>query len=219
MDLPDSSEDVLAQPTRARIFELLTELKRPVSTGDIAGRLDLHANGVRRHLERLAEEGLIERRTERGGRGRPGDRWAVAPDASPGGERPTAYAELAVWLAEVMPDDPETVRRAEEVGRRIGRRLRTDPSRDAGESVSQAFRDAFAALGFKPRIEESGETGFTCGLLNCPYVESAVTNPRAVCGLHRGMTEGLLEQIDGDAELVGFEPRDPHEAGCLVKVK
>lgn len=219
MDLPNSTGDVLAQPTRARIFEFLVEAQSPVSTGIVAERLDLHVNGVRRHLERLAEVGLVDRRVERGGRGRPADRWVVARNASPGGKDPTAYAELAVWLAEAMPDNPEAVRRAEETGRRIGRRLREDSVADPGQSVSAAFSDAFAALGFQPRVEEDGDGGFTCTLGNCPYVESAVANPGVVCGLHRGLTEGLLERIDADAKLVGFEARDPHEATCLVTVR
>lgn len=219
MDLPNPTEGVLAQPTRARIFELLVNLKRPVPTGAIAERLDLHVNGVRRHLERLADEGLIERRLDRGGRGRPGDLWVVAPGASPGGERPTAYAELAVWLAEAMPDDAETVRRVEEIGRRVGRDLRAASVGDSGQSLQDIFRDTFSALGFQPRIEDGDGDGFSCRLGNCPYLESAAANPDAVCGLHRGMTEGLLEGVDAEAEMVTFQPQDPHVAGCLVTVR
>lgn len=219
MDLPNPTEEVLAQPTRARIFELLVEMKRPISTGLVAEQLDLHVNGVRRHLERLVEAGLIERRSERGGRGRPGDRWVVAPGANPGGQRPTAYAELAVWLAEAIPADPEALERVEEVGRRIGRTLRADSAEEAGESVAEAFRDTFAALGFQPRIEDTGDGGFVCSLGNCPYLESATVNRAAVCGLHRGMTEGLVERLDADAEVAVFEPRDPRRAGCVVSVR
>lgn len=219
MDMPNPSGDVLAQPTRARIFELLVEMKRPISTGLVAEQLGLHVNGVRRHLERLTEAGLIERRVERGGRGRPGDRWVVAPGANPGGSKPTAYAELAVWLAEAIPPEPEALKRVEEVGRRIGRTLRAESARESGESVAEAFSDTFAALGFQPRVDEDGDGGFVCSLGNCPYLESATVNREAVCGLHRGMTEGLLERLDGDAEVTVFEPRDPRLAGCVVSVR
>lgn len=219
MDLGTTGEeDVLAQPTRSRIFAWLVELKEPASTEDVAGQLGMHVNGVRRHLERLVDAGLVERRRERGGRGRPGDRWVVAPEASPGGHEPTGYTELAVWLAEAIPDDPEAIRRAEEVGHRIGRGLRSSSAADAGESLDEAFSDAFAALGFRPRIEPA-EEGFVCRLGNCPYAESAVANRNAVCGLHRGMTRGLLERLDADAELASFEARDPRTAGCVVTVR
>lgn len=217
MDLPDSNEEVLSQPTRARIFELLVEARGPVRTDDVARELGMHPNGVRRHLERLNEVGLIERRRQRGGRGRPGDRWVVAADASPAGKRPTAYAELAIWLAELVPNTPAAIRRAEEIGRRIGRSL-APAAGPAGGSLGEAFGDTFAALGFQPQLEEA-EEGFTCRLDNCPYAASAAVNPKAICGLHRGMTEGLLEQIDPEARLTGFLPCDPHEAGCLVTIR
>ena len=51
MDAPFAiaPEDVLAQPTRARLFALLGELKRPAGTVELADRLGLHPNGVRIH--------------------------------------------------------------------------------------------------------------------------------------------------------------------------
>ena len=39
-----------------------------------------------------------------------------------------------------------------------------------------------------------------------------------VCTLHRGVTAGLLERIDPEARLVGFVPKDPDVAGCLIDV-
>lgn len=209
---------MLAQPTRSRIFALLMDLKEPVGTDEVAGELEMHVNGVRRHLERLAEAGLVERRRERGGRGRPGDRWVIAPGARPGGDRPTAYAELAVWLARAIPAEPEALRRVEEAGREFGRSLRARSADEAGEGTGEALSDVLATLGFQPRLVEQPGGGFACRLENCPYRESAAANREVVCGLHRGMTAGLLERLDPEAELTGFEARDPHRAGCVVTV-
>lgn len=61
MDLPGQSGDALAQPTRARLFAELARLRRPAGTEELARLLDLHPNGVRRHLERLREAGLVRR--------------------------------------------------------------------------------------------------------------------------------------------------------------
>lgn len=220
MDLPDRTEDLLAQPTRSRIFALLVEMNSPAGTDRIASELGLHVNGVRRHLERMADAGLVERRSERGKRGRPGDRWVVAAEASPGGEAPTAYADLAVWLARAIPDDPGAHRRVEAVGLEIGRDLGGKITRGgtAEADTGTALSDALATLGFQPRLIPGTGSSFTCRLDNCPYRESAAANREAVCGLHRGMTAGLLETIDPGAELSRFEPRDPHEAGCVVEV-
>src|ERR1019366_10825877 len=100
MDLPFavSPDDVLAQPTRAGLFALLGELKRPAGTAELAERLALHPNGVRVHLERMENAGLVQRSRARQARGRPRDAWTIAPDARPGGAPPRASAALGRWL-------------------------------------------------------------------------------------------------------------------------
>ena len=84
MDLPTRPDDALAQPTRATLFRALDELRRPAGTEELAERFGLHANGVRVHLERLREAGLVARERTRQARGRPRDMWSIAPDARPG---------------------------------------------------------------------------------------------------------------------------------------
>src|SRR5215207_3090395 len=101
VDVPTGPpNDVLAQPTRARLFALLADLKRPAATEELAGRLGLHPNGVRLHLERLRAAELITRDRVRRAVGRPRDEWSIAPDARPGGHPPRGYADLARWLAQ-----------------------------------------------------------------------------------------------------------------------
>jgi hypothetical protein len=71
IDLPlaSSSEDALEQPTRARLFELLGELKRPAGTVELAERFSLHPNGVRAHLEPAAKlAGFVPRDPDKAGR-------------------------------------------------------------------------------------------------------------------------------------------------------
>jgi predicted ArsR family transcriptional regulator len=91
---PIAADDVLAQPTRARLFALLGELKRPAGTVELAERVGLHANGVRVHLERMEQAGLVQRVRVRQGPGRPPDAWTIARDARPGGSPPRAYRDL-----------------------------------------------------------------------------------------------------------------------------
>jgi predicted ArsR family transcriptional regulator len=214
MDLPNATDDPLTQPTRARIFALLAELKEAAGTEELATRLGLHPNGVRLHLERLQEAGLVERRQERAGRGRPGDRWTVAPDAQPSGQAPSAYASLAVWLARMIPAGPTRLREAERTGQEIGREL---APKGEGE-LAEGLRQSFAALGFQPSMRVKADGGLICRLDNCPYRDSVRENPDVVCTLHRGITAGVLEKLDPKARLTSFEPHDPDRAGCLVEV-
>lgn len=215
LDLRPNTGDLLAQPTRARIFAWLVERRAPAGTEDLAKALGLHPNGVRRHLERMREAGLLERTRSKGRRGRPGDLWSVAPGAAPGGESPTGYADLARWLARAIPAGRNRLREVERTGREIGRELAPDaPTEDPVEG----FRRAVAALGFSPAVEARDGDGFLCRLENCPYRASVRENQEVVCALHRGITDGLLAELLPAAKLARFEPNDPARAGCVVAV-
>jgi predicted ArsR family transcriptional regulator len=202
--------DLLAEPIRARLLRALAELRRPASTQELASLVGRHPNTVRVQLARLAAAGLLESRTVPQARGRPRHEWAVAPDARPAGERPQAYEQLAEWLARAIG---RTGRMAdiEDGGREIGREIAPD---GAGPD---AMRDALAALGFAPRTEPLAE-GVRYVLGNCPYRHAVAQNQRAVCGLHRGITRGLLDRLDPNARLADFVAKDPYEAGCLIDV-
>jgi predicted ArsR family transcriptional regulator len=206
--------DVLAQPTRAKLFELLQELKREASTEELAGTLGLHVNGVRRQLERLKVAGLLERNRRSAGRGRPRDLWSVAPGANPGGQRPRAYEELAAWLASAIPAGPGRLRQVEQTGREIGRALTPQET----DGSARAFEQVLSALGFQPQLELEPGGRTCCRLGNCPYTEAVQQNQPVVCALHKGLTAGILERLSPEARLTGFEPHDPVLAGCVIEV-
>ena len=117
MDLPSRADDVLAQPTRARLFTMLRDLRRPAGTDELAERLALHPNGVRVHLARLRDAGLVVRERSPRAPGRPRDMWLIAPDARPACVPPTGYANLGRWLARVISPSQRTLRTVEEEGR------------------------------------------------------------------------------------------------------
>jgi predicted ArsR family transcriptional regulator len=215
MDLPPPrAGDPLSQPTRARLFALLAELKRPAATEELARRLDLHPNGVRVHLLRLEQARLVARERRRLPRGRPQDAWSIAPDARPGGAAPQAYEDLSRWLAGAVAPSRARLREAATAGREIGRGL----APHGPAPLAETMETALSALGFQPRVE-SGPEGLRCTLGNCPYREAVKQNQEIVCTLHRGITEGLLEVIDPEARLADFVPRDPDSAGCVIEVR
>jgi predicted ArsR family transcriptional regulator len=215
MDVPHPADpdDVLAQPTRARLFGLLVDLKRPAGTGELAERVGLHPNGVRLHLEQLREAGLVQRERSRQKRGRPRDAWTVAPGARPGGQPPSAYVDLVRWLARAIPTGPRRLRDIEAAGRSIGQELAP-----ASGPPEEALRITLASLGFQPRVESAGEDELTFCLGNCPYRDAVRENPELICTLHRGLTRGMLDEVAPDAKLTSFVPRDPDDAGCLIEI-
>jgi len=215
VDVPNRTGDALAQPTRARLFALLGELRRPAPTEELAERLGLHPNGVRAHLERLRKVGLVSRERERLARGRPRATWMISPHAQPGGDPPTGYAQLARWLLRSLVSENAHVRDVEATGRRIGREMATD----ADATGEQRLHEVLGALGFQPHREPVAGDRVTYRLRNCPYREAVRERQPLVCGLHRGITRGLLDALDPNTKLVGFVPKDPEIAGCLIELR
>ena len=78
-----STFEVLAEPTRRRILDLLRQEERPV--GDLVGRLELSQPGVSKHLKVLRDAGLVEVRQD-------AQRRLYRVRAEP-------LAEIEAWLA------------------------------------------------------------------------------------------------------------------------
>jgi predicted ArsR family transcriptional regulator len=205
-------EDVLSQPSRARLFALLGKLGRRTGTVELAKQIGLHPNGVRLHLERLEADGLVSRTSEPRPRGRPRDLWEIAADALPGGRAPRACADLGRWLARAMGS--RSLRGVETTGREIGVELASPHHASAQDTLKAAL----SALGFQPELEPGERGRLTVRLRNCPYRDAVRENQPAVCALHRGITRGLLDVTAPEARLAGFEPRDPDLAGCLIQI-
>lgn len=213
---PLAASGALAHPTRAQVFDALVALRRPATTVELAAAVDRHPNGVRGHLERLAAAGLVRRERERRPRGRPRDRWSVAPGAPAPERRPVAYRDLAGWLALAFGDEPGDLRRAEAAGRSIGAAL-APPAADA--PLGDQLAAAFAALGFAPRPEPgSAPRAAALRLCNCPYRDVARARPDLICTLHRGIAAGMAGRLRPGAAVTRFEPQEPDAAGCLVEV-
>lgn len=215
MDLPPPAHrDVLALPLRAELFATLAGLHRPATTHELAEQTGRHHNTVRKTLQRLAEAGLVERRVMPQPRGRPRDGWAISPEAAPGGRPPEAYGELSRWLARAITG-PGDLASIEATGRTIGHELAEGAN---GRPVAESLLDALAALGFVPRAEPRPD-GVRFVLRNCPYREAVLQNQSGLCGLHRGITRGMLDRLSPHARLAAFVPRPPLQAGCLIDVE
>lgn len=205
---------VLAQPTRARLFELLRDRADPIGTGELATVLGLHPSGVRLHLERMRAAGLLVRERTFQPRGRPRNSWRLSAEALEQDEHPGAYRQLASWLARSMPAEPDRLKEIVATGRKLGRELAR--SADTGAS-EEAMEGMLGRLGFAPARQRS-EGRVTYALGRCPYREAVRENQAVVCGLHEGLTAGLLEELDPSARLESFVPGDPDQAGCLIEI-
>ncbi len=161
------------QGTRARIARLILE-NGPLTAAGLSGRLGLTPAAVRRHLDNLLAEGMIEAREARcygsRGRGRPARLFAITDAGRSAFEH--AYDDLAAsalrFVAETLGDEAV----AEFARRKISdteRRYR--PVVDAappGRRV-QALAEALSADGYAAAASVAPVSGETAGEQLCQH--------------------------------------------------
>lgn len=208
----------LGDNTRYAIYLELARSARPLATADIAESLDLHANTVRPHLERMRDAGLVE--VEVGGRGevgRPQHRYSLAPDAPSLGLEPPSIPVLARMMLSMARRLGASADDAEEVGFDEGRR-RSRPYSSAPSTLEALVSD-LDRLGFDPIVTDAQrsaddsaagddplvDAGAVVAFAHCPFAQLAEEHPELVCGLHRGLVAGFVAGM-GDAEIRDFCP-------------
>ncbi len=193
---------------QAKLLAALDSQAAPVTLAELAEASGLHPNTLRSHLDPLLDSGAVVRTREpASGRGRPAHRYAAS------GARPGPAAEvtgLAIALAEAVThasvSPGEEARRA---GRGWGRRLAQEPGRPSG------VRDVLERMGFSPQPDPTDASVFR--LTRCPLLAAARTAPEVVCGVHRGLVEGLLHRTGADT---GVELEPFAEVGaCRLRVE
>ena len=205
----------LAHPSRRGIAENLGAADGGLTVAELAGRVGLHPNAVRQHLDVLQRAGVVVAAPSppTGRRGRPSAVYALA---APHAVAAVGHRELVRLLLEFVRRMRTTEDDIEAFGWDQGPRLM------AGEDIA-ALVASFAGLGFAPE-EVTSEGDRRAGamdvrLRSCPFKDAVLAEGgHLICALHRGLTRGALERIDADAELAVFEPQDPVTAGCRVLV-
>jgi predicted ArsR family transcriptional regulator len=205
LDLPDPTlARALSAPLRRRIFDLIAVSERPVSVGELTETLGCNHNAVRQHLARLMEAGLVEETVEdRTVPGRPRKLYVASAPPNP-------YSRLARLLLSLRARGG-TPRAA---GREQGR---IDAAYAATEDPIDALEADARRNGFAPRRVTKGRR-VELVLDACPLADAAVDDPRTVCALHRGLAEGLVEELGG-ATVEHFTAHEPHTAGCRIGLR
>jgi predicted ArsR family transcriptional regulator len=188
----------LADETRYAVYRELASSPSALSAPDLAERLGVHPNTVRLHLERLRDAGLVDAEAvHRGTVGRPQHLYFLAPGAPSLGFDPPAHALLAGLLAALAervgadPDDAADTGHA--WGAEAGRRTRS-------RSCVRALSGELERLGFEPGVaagDGTSEGAVRIDFLHCPFRELAEAYPELVCNLHRGLCEGLVDEVGG----------------------
>ncbi|MFD5270913.1 helix-turn-helix transcriptional regulator [Streptomyces sp. NPDC058335] len=191
-DADVSAIAALDEPTRRRLYEHVVRQPGPVSRDEAAAALGVARQTAAFHLDRLADEALLdvvyERRSGRVG---------------PGAGRPAKlYRRSTKQIAISLPD-----RRYELAGRLLAQSV--EESAATGEPVQQVLHrkaeelgtqlggqdsadlfDLLERYGFEPRHDEG-----TIVLGNCPFHLLAREYTQTVCGMNLHLLRGVLHGL------------------------
>jgi predicted ArsR family transcriptional regulator len=177
-----------AEDTRGQLLALLCSAARTAT--ELAGDLSMSANGVRWHLERLEQDGLVERRVVRRGVGKPAHVYQLTTAGSVRLSRaylPVLTALLTVTLERVGAGEGENLLR--EVGRTLARQY-PPPGGSLRERVDAAV-GLLGDLGGISRAAEQDGAYWIHGVC-CPLRALVPDHPLACKAV-----EALLEDYIG----------------------
>lgn len=188
-----SALDLVSSDTRRELLQLIKR-RGSLSLDEAMEALGMARTTVREHLLRLERKGLVERSTERSGRGRPSLRYAMTAKAkilfpSRDGE---LMGQLLAYLKEEGAEELVAAffesywhERTERVKERL-----EGVSEDDLEKRLELLAEILDEEGFMPKIERTGE-GITIRECNCPFPE-AVKRTRLPCQLEAAFYEAVF---------------------------
>lgn len=187
------------RPIDQAVLDLLRQ-QQGLTVPELISRLDVTATAVRQRLDRLEQVGLIERRKEGIGRGRPQFRYFLTPVGMRYASASYADLALALW-AEIMelPNPQQRGRILRRVAKRMGEGLRMGMPQDA--TLTQRMEAMATALGQRKIpafVDEAGALP-VLQVHACPYPElSGQEGNRQLCEMEQEM---LSEAIGHSVQL------------------
>lgn len=212
-----ASNDLLASPARQRILEVLSSYRPAaghvapggLTAAQIGEAVGLHPTTVRFHADRLEAAGFLRSRfTTQFGVGRPRKVYTVATSSEPN-DHTTQLNRLTELLTEEFGSGRTPDQAGEHWVRGHVRLERSEPATTPGAWLTKVGRllDILQRWGYTPNVTTS-DGGRTCriDLVDCPFFDLAQAKPDVVCGIHRGLLTGALDQLGEDQVDVSLRP-------------
>lgn len=208
-------------PRRREVLDVLRAAGGPLGVAELAGRVGVHPNTVRFHLDALVAEGSVHRQVEQpAGPGRPRTVYAPRPGMDRSGSR--SYRLLAqVLVSRLASTGPDAAAAATAAGREWGRFL-VDPMppyrRPTAAESTDRLTALLADLGFQPSAEAgAGGPRDLIRLRHCPFLELAEEYGQVVCSVHLGLMQGALAELDAPLTATGLRPFAEPDS-CLAQL-
>jgi predicted ArsR family transcriptional regulator len=216
----------LAEPTRRALYLYVQARGSAVSRDEAAAGIGVPRHKAKFHLDKLAEDGLLEveyaRRTGRQGpgAGRPAKLYRRAARelavSLPERRYELAAQLMARGIADARHEGRPVTETLGDAARERGRELAGQALRRAGDDSSDAALQAATCgvlddEGYATRSDPAGLT-----LTNCPFRALAAEHSDVVCGvMNLAIMEGML---DGLRRLRFAAVRDPAEGRCCIRL-
>lgn len=194
----------LAEPLRRALYDFVAGAHEPVSRDDAAEAVDVSRQVAAYHLDRLADDGLLEVEFRR-----------LTGREGPGAGRPSKLYKRSDRVHEVSipPRRYELAARILLDAAREGHldnEALTGVARRTGEEIGHAgLEAALEATGYEP-VTEDGETRFR----NCPFHVLKDRDRDTTCGLNLALVEGMVVGSGAETDAV----LAPEEGYCCVRL-
>lgn len=194
----------LTEPLRRDLYDFVVHAGRPVNRDEAAEALGTSRQTAAYHLDRLADDGLLDTEFRR-----------LTGREGPGAGRPAKLYRRSerVYHVSVPPRRYELAARIflEAVGSGVDDVTLGDVARRAGYEIGTAgLAAALVGTGYEP-AEENGETRFR----NCPFHALRDQDRDTICGLNLALVEGMIEGAGSDVSAVVA----PEDGYCCVRIQ
>lgn len=194
----------LAEPIRHALYRFVASAPNPVSRDEAAEAVEVSRQVAAYHLDRLAEDGLLEVEFRRlsgragPGAGRPSKLYRRSDRDHEVSIPPRRYELAARILLDAAREGHLDSTALTETARRTGRQM--------GQN---GLGSALKATGYEP-VTEEGETRFR----NCPFHLLRDRDQEMTCGLNLALVQGMVEGSESHADAV----LAPEEGYCCVRI-
>lgn len=206
---PASSDDLsviaaLTDPTRRSVYELVVDSGDAVSRDQVADQIGIARQTAAYHLDKLADEGLLEvefvRLTGRTGpgAGRPAKTYRRADHEYEVSIPPRSYLLAARVLLEAIGAGSAHRAPVLDAARRIGEHL-----------GSTGVDAALSETGYEPVVED-GEVRFR----NCPFHALVQADRETTCALNLALVSGMVDAAQDQRRPI-LAPEDGY---CCVRL-
>ena len=217
---PAQADDVasvfsLGDPVRRELYEYVVGRHEPVGRDEAAEGVGIGRSLAAYHLDRMAEDGLLEvsfaRRTGRSGpgAGRPAKLYSRSPRQFQVNLPPRDYEIAAQLLATAVEREATGRARAslEQASRDLGRELAAEAEqrRSDGDRRDDAavLRDVLRERGYEPFRGDDG----AIRLRNCPFDRLADAHRELICGMNLCLLEEAVATARGPALRAVLDPQ------------